>query len=192
MPTSHHGEGAGAAPASAERAFLSDARLVLSLLNRARYPVLTRVFGVSPTEVNLLTFVLAVGAANATYDAARRFIRHPWPLDGPDTAAAGFLVREVGFRIAGPQAREVDQFGALIAIAAISSLTLPGVRRALHDIRVAAQLVGRQRMRIYGVGESERPRSTPASSRSAQSPRARRHRPFFTPGAALRASSGRA
>lgn len=157
---------AGGAPASAERAFVSDARLVLALLNRARYPVLRHVFGVSPAEVNLLTFVLALGAAHATYDAVRRFMRHPWPLDGPDTAFAGLFVREIGFGIAGPRAREIDQFGALIAVAAIGSVTLPGVRRALHGMRAGAHVVGQQRRRIYGVAQAEEERRAPASSRS--------------------------
>jgi len=170
-------------PASAERAFLSDARLALALLNRARYPVLRHVFGVSPAEVNLLTFVLALGAVNATYGAVRRVIRHPWPLDGVDTAFAGFFVQEIGFRIAGPKAREIDQFGALIAIAAIGSVTLPGVRRALHDIRVGAHVVGEQRMRIYGVAEAEEQRRTQASSRPAGRSRAGRYRAFVTAGA---------
>ena len=145
---------------SAERAFLSDARITLSLLNRARYPILKQMFGVSPAQVNLLTFVLAVGAANATYEAVRRFMRHPWPLDGTDTAFAGFFVREIGFAIAGPKAREVDQFGALIAVAAIGSLTVPGVRRALRGMRVAEQRVGQQRRRVYGAAQSDGQRRT--------------------------------
>jgi hypothetical protein len=189
-PTRIPAEGAGAAPASVERAVFSDARLALAALNWARYPVLRRVFGVSPAQVNLLTFALALSAANATYDTVRRFIRHPWPLDGPDTAIAAFLVQETGFRIAGPRAREMERFGILIAVAAIGRLTLPGVRRALHDTRVAAHRVEQQRMRIYGVAQSEAQHRTPASSRSADRSRGRRHRSFFNP-AVLRGSRER-
>ena len=82
---------------SAERAFFFDVRLVLAVLNQARYPVFGRVFGVSRDQVNLLTFVLALSAAGATLDALDRFIHHPWPLDGPDTAIAAYVVREAGF-----------------------------------------------------------------------------------------------
>ena len=96
------GLGAGAATVSAERAFASDVRLVLAVLNQARYPLMRRVFGVSREQVNLLTFVLALSAAGATFEAIQRFIRHPWPLDGPDTAIAAAVVREAGFGIAGP------------------------------------------------------------------------------------------
>ena len=145
---------------SAERAFVSDARLAFAVLKWAHYPVLRRVFGVPREQANLLTFALALTAANATYDVLRRIIRHPWPLSGPDTGVAAFLVREAGFGIAGPKAREVQFFGILIAAAAVGGLTLPGMRRALHGIRVAEQRVGLQRRSIYGAAQ--------ASARSAR------------------------
>src|SRR5690349_18294415 len=104
---------------SAERAFLNDVRLVLAVLNWARYPVMCRVFGISRDQVNIVTFVLAVTVADATYETLRRFIRHPWPLDGFDTAAAAFVMRDAGFGIAGPNLRATHQFGTLVAIAAI-------------------------------------------------------------------------
>jgi hypothetical protein len=136
---------------SAERAFVSDVRLVLAVLNQARYPLLRRVFGVSRDQANLLTFVLALSVTSATYDALRRFIRHPWPLDGPETAMAAAVVREAGFGIGGPKIGQAHVFGALIALAAMKGLTLPEVRRALHGLHVAEQRIGEQRKRIYGV-----------------------------------------
>jgi hypothetical protein len=138
---------------SAQRAFLSDARLTLAVLNQGRYPVLSRMFGVPREQANLLTFVLLLTAANATYDTLRRIIRHPWPLSGTDTGITTFLVREAGFGIAGPKAREVQFFGTLIAVAGIGGLTLPGIRRALHGVHVAEQRVGQQRRRIYGAAQ---------------------------------------
>jgi hypothetical protein len=135
----------------AGRAFLSDVRLTLAVLNGARYPLLRRGFGVPREQANLLTFVLALVAANATYDTLRRFIRHPWPLSGTDTAITSFLVREAGFGIAGPKAREVQFFGTLIAVAGIGRVALPGIRRAVHNIHTAEQRVGQQRRRIYGA-----------------------------------------
>src|SRR5690349_5526368 len=116
---------AGPATISAERAFLYDVRLVLAVLNQARYPLFRRVFGVSRDQVNLLTFVLALSVAGATLDALDHFIHHPWPLDGADTAIAAYVVREAGFGIAGPEVRKAHLFGALIAAAAAASLALP-------------------------------------------------------------------
>ena len=143
----------GAPMVSAKRALLYDARLTLAVLRRARYPVLSRMFGVSREQSNLLTLVLALTAANATYDTLHRIIRRPWPLSGADTGIAAFLVREAGFGIAGPKAREVQFFGALIAVAGIGRLALPGVRSALHGVHVAEQRVGQQRRRIYGAAQ---------------------------------------
>lgn len=120
-----------------------------------------RVFGVSQDQVNLLTVILGVSAAAAAYDAARRIIRVPWPLDdGFDTAATFFVMREGGFALAGPRARDTQLFGALIAAAAIGSVTLPGMRRAAHTIRVTARQVGEQRMRIYGAAQRKLDEST--------------------------------
>jgi hypothetical protein len=96
-------------------------------------------FGVSREQANLLTFVLALNAANATHDVLQRILRHPWPLSGGDTGIAVFLVREAGFGIAGQKAREVRLFGALIAVAAIGGVTRLGIRRALHSFHVAEQ-----------------------------------------------------
>ena len=136
---------------SAERAFLYDVRLVLAVLNEARYPLMRRVFGVSRDQVNLLTLVVGLSVVAATYDAIARFLRDPWPLDGTETAMAAAVVREAGFGIAGPKIRQAHLFGALIAIAAMKGLALPGMRRALHSAHVAEQRVGEQRKRIYGA-----------------------------------------
>jgi hypothetical protein len=149
---------------SAQRALASDARLAFTILNELRYPVLRRVFGVSRDQANLLTFVLALMAAHESYDIARKILRIRWPLRGADNAIAGVLLREAGFAIAGPKAREVQLGGALIALAAVGSLTLPGLRRALHNLHVLEQRVGEQRRRIYGAAQrGTREAFTPAS-----------------------------
>jgi hypothetical protein len=143
--------GAEAATVSAERAFLSDAGVALAVLNWARYRVVMRVFGVPREQVNPLTLVLALGAADTTYGAVQR-IRHPWRPSRVDSAIAGSLIREGAFALAGPKAREVKLFCTLVALAAIASST-PGLRRALHKIHVAEQHVGQERMRFWGEGQ---------------------------------------
>jgi hypothetical protein len=147
--------GAGPATVSAERAFLSDAGVALAVLNWARYRVVMRVFGVPHEQVNLLTLVLALGAADTTYSAVQR-LRHPWRPSRVDTALAGSLIREGAFAIAGPKAREVKLFCTLVALAAIGSAT-PG----LHKIHVAEQRVGQERMRFWGAEQraATRPQS---------------------------------
>jgi hypothetical protein len=155
---------------SAERAFSSDARLALAVLNEARYPILRRMFGVSRDQANILTLILVLSAADATYEVVRRLIRHPWPLDGPDTVIAAFAVREAGFSLAGPKVRQGQLFGILIVGAGVGRLIVPGARRALHGLHVAEQRVGQQRMRIYGTAQRalSRPRARASSSASAR------------------------
>ena len=143
------------ATVSAERAFLNDVRLTLALLNWARYPILRRMFGISREQANILTVILALSAADATYEVVRRFIRHPWPLDGPDSLIAAFVLREGGFTLAGPKARDKQLFGTLIVVAGVGSLVVPRVRRGLHRLRVAERRVGEERMRIYGAVSRE-------------------------------------
>jgi hypothetical protein len=162
MDTPVSASGAGAARVSAERAFLSDAGVALAVLNWARYRVVMRIFGVPREQVNLLTFVLALGAADTTYSAVQR-IRHPWRPSGVDTAIAGSLIREGAFAIAGPKAREVKLFWTLIALAAIGSAT-PGLRRALHKIHVAEQRLGQERMRFWGAAQRAATRPPPLGS----------------------------
>jgi hypothetical protein len=159
--------GAGAARVSAERAFVSDAGMALAVLNWARYRVVMRVFGVPQEQVNLLTFVLALGAADTTYSAVQR-LRHPWRPSRVDSAIAGSLLREGAFAIAGPKAREVKLFCTLVALAAIGSAT-PGLRRALHKIHVAEQRVGQERMRFWGATPGAATRPPPLGS-SEQAP----------------------
>jgi hypothetical protein len=142
-------------PVSAERAFLNDVRLTLALLNWARYPILHRMFGISREQVNILTFILALSAADATYEVVRRFIRHPWPLDGADSLIAAFILREGGFTLAGPKARDKQLFGTLIVVAGVGSLVVARVRRVLHRLHVAERRVGEERMRIYGAVSPE-------------------------------------
>jgi hypothetical protein len=152
---------------SAERAFLCDVRLVLAALNQARYPLMRRAFGVSREQVNLLTFVVALSVAGATYDVIARFLRHPWPLDGAETAMAAAVVREAGFGIAGPKIRQTHVFGALIAIVAMKGLALPGLRRALHSAHVVEQRIGRQRESIYGAAVEQLKFQRPTAPSSA-------------------------
>jgi hypothetical protein len=143
--------GAGAPGVSAERAFVSDVGVALAVLNWGRYQAMMRVFGVPREQVNLLTFVLALGAGDATYTAVQR-IRHPWRPSRLDTGIAGSLIREGAFAIAGPKAREVKWFLPLIGFAAVAGAT-PGLRRALHRIHVAEQRVGQERMRFWGAAQ---------------------------------------
>jgi hypothetical protein len=136
---------------SAGRVFLSDSRLAFAVLNQGRHMSLSRAFGVSREEANLLTFVLALGATNAALATARRIMRGPFSMSGSDAGIGVFLMREAGLGIAGPAARQVPLVGTLVAVGMIGGLAVPELRRALRGIRAAEHRVREQRMRIYGV-----------------------------------------
>jgi len=150
----------GGAPRAAQ-VFLSDTRLALTLLNHGRYFALQRVFGVPRDQVNLLSFVIALSAAGGAYETGRRLAHARLPFTGSDVAFGGVLVREGVFGIVGPSAREVPLAGTLLAGALVAGVALPGVRRALHNIRAAEHRVRERRMRIYA-----------AAARAAQQARA--------------------
>jgi hypothetical protein len=140
----------------AARAFVSDARLAATAANQLRLLGLRRVFGVSRTEANALTFVLALTAADGSLRAARRVTRAAVPARG-DAAMGGFLLREGALGVAGPAAREFPFVGSLLAGAMIAGVALPELRRAAIGLRAAERRVREQRIRVYaGVGRAAR------------------------------------
>jgi hypothetical protein len=139
--TSHQAPGAG-------QVFLGDARFAVTALNEGRYLALNRVFGVPRKQANLLTVVLALGAADAAYATAQRVVRGPFPLSGSDATMGGILIREGVLGIAGPAARKVPLAGTILTVAMLGAL-VPGLRRMVHGIRAAELRVRRQRMSAY-------------------------------------------
>jgi hypothetical protein len=137
----------------AGRVFLSDVRLAAGVLNYGRHIVLRRYFGVSREQANVLSFILALGAAQGALRTTRRMVSAPFRVSRGDALIGGYLVREGGLGIAGPGAREVPLFGTLLAFGMLGGLAVPEVRRALRGLRTAERRVREQRMRIYGVGQ---------------------------------------
>jgi hypothetical protein len=129
--------------------FLTDSRLVLTVLNHLRYQALNRVFGTSREQANALTFVLLLGAADGTYEAARRI--SGMRLRMSDAGLGGIALREAAFGVAGPSARAVPGFGALVAFALLGGLAAPGLRRMAKRMRAAERRVRRERIRRYAT-----------------------------------------
>jgi hypothetical protein len=146
--TSHNAPHAGAPGAG--QVFLGDVRLAGAALNQGRYLALNRAFGVSRAEAKLLTFVLALAAADAAFVATRRVVHGPFPLSGSDATIGGVLVHEAALGVAGPGARKVPLAGTLLTVAMLGGL-VPGLRRAVHGVRAAELRVRRRRMSIYAA-----------------------------------------
>jgi hypothetical protein len=128
------------------RLFLADSRLAYVVLNHVRRRAVTRLFGVSDEQANLVTFVLAVSAAEAAYATARRVLRAP---SRDDTVLAGILLREGALGIAGPSTRQVPLAGAILTFALVGGSALPALRRAVRTARAAERRVRLSRISRY-------------------------------------------
>ena len=117
-------------------------------MNQCRHLALNRVLGMPREQANLLTFVLALAAADAAFATTRRVVHGPFPLSGSDAAMGGVLIHEAVFGIAGPAARKVPLTGTLLTVAMLGAL-VPRLRRTVRGIRAAELRVRRQRMSVY-------------------------------------------
>lgn len=100
-----------------------DARIALLLLNRARYVVLSRVFGIGPAEANLVTFAALLGL----FDAAQRrtaWLRAPGTPTRVDVAMGAAAATTALAALAGSSgAGTRDEL--LVALALLHKLTSP-------------------------------------------------------------------
>src|SRR5688572_6820673 len=129
--------------------FLTDSRMALTVLNHLRYQALNRVFGTSREQANALTFVLLLGAADSAYEAGRRI--SGMRLRGSDTGIGAIALREAALGVAGPSARAVPGFGALVAFALLGGLAAPALRRTAQRLRAAERRVRRARIERYAA-----------------------------------------
>ena len=139
--------------------FLTDSRMVFTVLNHLRYQALNRVFGTSREQANALTAVLLLGAADSAYETARRITG--MRLGVSDASLAAIAVREAALGVAGPSARAIPGFGRLLAFALLGGLAAPGLRRTAQRLRAAERRVRSERIRRY-VAARDRLRATAA------------------------------
>jgi predicted nucleic acid-binding protein len=142
---------ASESPFGAGRLFLTDARLALILGNHARYLLLRRLFGVSREQANLLTFVVAVGAADAGYQTMRRLARAPHGPSGTDVAIAGAALREAALGVAGVRERDIPMFGTLLTLAMFGAPVVVGLRWATRNARATERRIRARRIDRYSA-----------------------------------------
>jgi hypothetical protein len=116
-----------------------DARIALLLLNRARYYVLSEVFGVGPAQANLVTFAALLGLADA---AQRRtaWLRAPGTPTSVDVAmgaavATTALAALAGASLNGTRDQLLVAFALLHRLTAPAGVALRGVARAPWRLR---------------------------------------------------------
>ena len=125
--------------------------MTLALVNEARYIILRRYFGVSRTQVNLLTAAVVLTGADAAYATMRRVLHEPVHVTSADFTMGGLVLREAAYAIAGPGARKVPFFGALVTAGLVGSLAVPSVRSAVQRLRRTEHRIREQQMRVYNA-----------------------------------------
>jgi hypothetical protein len=141
------------------RLVVADSRLVLLALNEVRYWSLNRVFGATREQANILTFVLALSAAEAAHQTARRVL-HPPHVSGADAALSALAVREAAIAIAGPAAREMPLFVTVLTVGFVGSAGLRALQRAAHSLRIAERRARMKRIDYYlAAGRRLRPQA---------------------------------
>lgn len=141
--------------------FFTDSRLALAVLNHLRYQALNRVFGASREQANVLSVVLLLGAADGTYEAARRIGGMRSHVSGSNAALGGLALREAALGIAGPSTRQVPHAGTLLALGIVGGLAAPSLRRTAQRLRAAEDRVRHERIARY-VAARERVRASAA------------------------------
>ncbi len=129
---------------------LTDARLVLALLNHLRYQALNHTLGLSREQANVLTAVVLLGAADGAFATTRRITGVRPHVSGADAALGAAAVREASLSMAGPSVRAIPGLGALVAFAILGGFAAPALRRAGQRVRTGQQRLRAAEARLRG------------------------------------------
>jgi hypothetical protein len=125
------------APPGAGGSLPADVTILFMLLNEIRHRAVTRVFGVSRRDSNVLTGVAVVLAAAGLQGGAARVRavrKHP---SGAEATLGAVALKETAHGLAGEWSRGVPSFGALIAFALLAKSLGPTVRSTWHDMQAS-------------------------------------------------------
>jgi len=136
------------------RLFFGDAAIVFLLLNDARHRTVTRMFGTSRGDSNLVTVVALGSAAVAVHGTATRLRSIRLYPSRANSAIGAAVLREAALGIAGEPSRAVPAAGALVAFALAGGSSRPMVRRALRTTRGAVHdvVTAPLRLRAFAQG----------------------------------------
>ena len=128
----------------------ADLRILLLMLNEARYRTMAAAFGLSREQTNLASLVLLGMAAHAAGERVHRMLSSP-PFPPASDVMLGIAgVRELAQSIAGPASRDTSMFGTLVAVAAMGGVCVPAVQRTIRAFESAAHEVALAFKHRYG------------------------------------------
>ena len=125
------------------RLLAADARVATLLVDDARRRTMERLFGIPRDQDSVLETMIALamlgGALRSQADRGRAAYRRVRRLNNSQRAMIGFgALREVGYGIAGPSARQTPAFASLIALALLGAGTRVVVRKSVHGVKGAS------------------------------------------------------
>jgi hypothetical protein len=115
------------------RLLAADARVVRLLIDDARRRAMQRLYGIPRDQPSGVETVMTLAVIAAAIRSSA-----PSPPSKPslsDTTWGFGMLREVGYSVAGPWARETPGFGALIAFALVGAGTRVAVRKSVHGAK---------------------------------------------------------
>jgi len=120
-------------------------------LNEVRRRVITRVFGVSPQQANVVTAVAVGLLAEELHTRAAGVLRARPHLSIADTAIGAAALKETAHGVAGPWSRTVPFFGTLITFAVLTRWFGPVVLGSIQGVRGALRGVATASRRILAL-----------------------------------------
>lgn len=132
------------------RLLCGDAIIVVLLLNEARHRVVSRVFGVSRDDSNLVTAVTIGSGGHALHHQAARVRSLPARPSLFDTAVGAAVLNETVQRIAGDASRDTPAFSSLVAFALLDRGFGPTLRASFRDAQRSLHglVAGLRRLRV--------------------------------------------
>ena len=162
----HRGMAAPSTEFGTSQLFLSDARLVLAMLNHLRYQALHSTLGLSREQANVLTAVVLLSAADGAYEATRRITGMRPHVSGTDAALGAIALRDASLSTAGPSVRAIPGFGALVAFAILGGFAAP--RSAPDRPAAASRRAAAARRRAARAQRTDQALRRRESAREAQ------------------------
>jgi hypothetical protein len=110
-------------------------RVVLELINHARYQALARVLGVPREQANVATAVIALIVAETVQGRYRKLVR-PRAMPAPgDMLGGAATLREVLSELTGLPPEDTPVLGTVLTGAALATIMRPAARRSARAAR---------------------------------------------------------
>lgn len=136
---------AGGAPAldglqdyGGARLLVSDIRVALLLLDKARHAVVVRLFGVDRGDSVLISIIALATVARAAHNMTAGVVDFDARPSAGDSMLGMSVLRESAHWLAGDLYRDTPVFGSLIALAFFSAAVRPVVRVSAHAVKTAS------------------------------------------------------